>query len=288
MSTQRFQLAEHPWLSLLIVALAEVVGQIVAGVLLIGLLKRPRDAPMTQFAVSLLGHVLVLLILVPFVLRLPGGRGSYGAYLDAIRLTRVQPFFRLLLLGLSCYLILALCQACGVLIYRAVEGKPITGAFMRSAFDLSGELPPKSLGWLVSLPSALEEIAFRGVLLSVFLRAYSERRAILFTALGFGAIHLFNLASGRETVWVLGQVVWAAVLGLFYAFVVVRSDSLLPAMVVHYLGNLFVGSLTAYLQANASVSTQVLYGITLTFGLIPTALMSLWVIAFTALWPIVG
>jgi hypothetical protein len=59
-------------------------------------------------------------------------------------------------------------------------------------------------------------------------------------------------------------------------------------MVVHYLGNLFVGSLTAYLQTNASMTTQVLYGISFTFGVLPTALMSLWVIAFTTLWPITG
>ena len=288
MSKSIFQLAEHPWLSLLIVALAEAVGQIVAGVLIVGLFKQPRDARATQFAISLLGHVLVLFVLVPFVLGLPGGKPSYGAYLDAIRLTRVRPVARLLLLGLSCYLILALCQASGVFIYRALEAKPVTGAFVRGVFDLSGELPPKSLGWLVSLPTALEEVAFRGVLLSVFLRAYPERPAILFTALGFGAIHILNLASGRETVWVVGQVAWAAILGLFYGFVVVRSDSLLPAMVVHYLGNLFVGSLTAYLQTNAPLTTQVLYGISFTFGAIPTVLMSLWVVAFTTLWPIAG
>ena len=85
----------------------------------------------------------------------------------------------------------------------------------------------------------------------------------------------------------MGQVAWATTLGLFYGFVVVRSDSLLPAMVVHYLGNLFVGSFNAYLQANASVPTQVLYGISFTFGVLPTVLMSLWVILFMALWPVV-
>ena len=35
MSKSIFQLAEHPWLSLLIVALAEAVGQLVAGVLIV-------------------------------------------------------------------------------------------------------------------------------------------------------------------------------------------------------------------------------------------------------------
>ena len=67
-----FQLAEHPWFSLLIVILVEVLGQGLWEVLVVGLLKQPRDAPMTQFIVALLGHVTVLFGLVPFVLDLPG------------------------------------------------------------------------------------------------------------------------------------------------------------------------------------------------------------------------
>ena len=288
MPIERFQLAEHPWLSLLIVILAEGAGQILSGVLVIGLFKRPRDAPLTNFSVALLGHVAVLFVLVPFVLELPGGTCSFSAYVDAIRLSQVQPFLQLLLLSLSCYLILALCQVSGTLVYRASKGKPITYAFIRSTLDLSWELPPKSWGWLVSLPSILEEVAFRGVVLSVFLSKYPEQPAILFTALGFGAIHLLNMASGREPVWVLGQVLWSTILGIFYGFVVLKSGSLWPAMLVHYLGNLFVGSLTSYVQASASIQTQAVYGTIFSFGLVPTTLMILWVFLFTALWPITG
>jgi membrane protease YdiL (CAAX protease family) len=286
MSAQRFHLAEHPWLSLLIVVVAEALGQILAGVLVIGALKQSGDAPLTQFWIALLGHVLVLFVLVPFVLGLPTGTHSFRAYVDAIRLSHVQPFLRLLILGLSCFLILALCQASGVLVYRALEGKTIDGAFLRSAFDLTSVLPPKGRDWLVSLPSALEEVAFRGVVLSVFLLKYPEKPAILFAALGFGAIHLLNLASGKELVWVLGQVLWAAILGLFYGFVVVRSNSLWPAMLVHYLGNVFIWPLTHYLQDSASIQTQAAYGVVSSFGLVPTTLMILWVILFTRLWPV--
>jgi membrane protease YdiL (CAAX protease family) len=286
MSTGRFQLVEHPWLSLLIVILAELIGQLLFGVLIIGLFKRPRDAPLTQFMVSLLGHIAVLFVLVPFILGLPGGTRSFSVYMDAIRLSKVQPFFQLLLLGLSCYLILALCQASGVLVYRAAQGQPITGAFVRSMLNLSGDLPPKSSSWLVSLPSALEEVAFRGVILSLFLTHYPKPTAVVISALSFGIIHLANLASGREVAWVLGQALWATILGLFYGVLVLKSGSLWPAMLVHYLSNLFVGSLTSYLQASAPVQTQAAYGTLFSFGLVPTTLMIGWVIAFTAVWPV--
>jgi len=286
MSTVRFQLVEHPWLSLLIVILAEIIGQVLFGVLIIGLFRRPGDAPTTQFAVALLGHIAVLFVLVPFVLRLPGGTRSFRAYVDAIRLSKVQPVLQLLLLGLSCYLILALCQASGVLVYRATQGQPITGAFVRSILNLSGDLPPRSSSWLVSLPSALEEVAFRGVILSLFLTRYPKPASLVIAALSFGVVHLGNLASGRELAWVLGQVLWASILGLFYGVVVLKSGSLWPAMLVHYLSNLFVGSLTSYLQASASVQTQAVYGALFSFGFVPTTLMILWVIGFTAVWPI--
>lgn len=288
MAVQSFQLAEHPWLSLLIVVLAEAIGQVLFGILVVGLLKRPRDAPMTQFTVALLGHVTVLFVLVPFVLALPGGTRSFRAYVDAIRLSQVQPFLQLLLLGLSCSLILALCQASGTLVYRVLEGKAITWSFVRSILDLSGELPPKSWSVLVSLPSALEEVAFRGVILSLFLAHYSGPTSVVIAALSFGAIHLLNLASEREPVWVLGQVIWATILGLFYGTVVLRSNSLWPAMLVHYLSNLFVSPLTWYVQTSASAQTQAAYGIVFSFGLVPTTLMVLWVVLFTTLWPIVG
>jgi membrane protease YdiL (CAAX protease family) len=288
MPVNHFQLAEYPWLALLIIILAQVIALALFSLLVIGLFKRPHDAPMTQTIVTLLAHLLVLFVLVPFALGLPGGTRSFSAYLDAIRLSRVQPILPLLLLGLSCYLIQALCQVCGTVVYRLREGQPLNWAFARKLLDVSGQLPPKSWDILHSLPGIFEEIAFRGVILSLFLARYPEAAAVAFSALGFGAMHLLNLtnpSSGRKPAWVLGQVVWAAILGLFYGVVVLRSGSLWPAMIVHYLGNLFVAPLTWYVQKSAPAQTQAAYGIVF-HGLLPTTLMTLWVFAFTTLWPI--
>jgi len=288
MQTQHFQFAGHPWLALLIVILAIPIAQVLVGVVVIGLFKQPQDAPMTQFVVATSAHILVLFVLVPFVLGLPDGTRSFSAYVDAIRLSRVQPFLRLLLLGLSCYLILALCQAAGTLVYRVREGQTVTWPFVRGILDVSGQLPPKSWDILFSFPWVFEEIAFRGVILSLFLARYPKPTAVVIAALSFGASHMFNLATGQELAWVLGQAVWATILGLFYGVVVLKSGSLWPAMMVHYLGNLFVAPLTWYVQTSASIQTQAIYGVVFSFGLVPTTLMILWVLLFTALWPIVG
>jgi len=46
-------------------------------------------------------------------------------------------------------------------------------------------------------------------------------------------------------------------LGLFYGYVTLETDSLLPAMLIHYIGNLFVSALNAYIINNASIPVQV-------------------------------
>jgi membrane protease YdiL (CAAX protease family) len=280
---RKSQLYEHPWLSLLAVVATTVVSIILANklVLWIGL---SLYSPTGEFANAMTFHILTVFFFVPVVLHLPKGKRTFGQYLDDIGLTRVQPFVRLVLLGLSCYVILALSQAAASFVYRFSEGLPITWSFIRRVFDLSGDLPPGSPSLLVSFPSIFEEAVFRGIVLTVFLNQYSERKAIIFTSLGFGLIHLLNLTSGRELVWVMGQVVWAFTLGLFYGYVFVRTRSLLPPMIVHYLGNVFIGSLTGYMQSKASIEMQALYGVIFSLGIVPTTLMILWTRFFSSRW----
>jgi membrane protease YdiL (CAAX protease family) len=95
---------------------------------------------------------------------------------------------------------------------------------------------------------------------------------------------MLNLVNGADFVWVMGQIVWAFIIGLFYGYAFVRTRSLLPVMIVHYLSNVFIGSLTGYLQASASLETQVLYGVTFSLGIVPTTLMILWTKFFSSKW----
>lgn len=286
MPGRRFAFFEHPWLSLFLVILAYLLGLALSGTLVFGLFRQPHDAPMAQLAVSLSAHSIVLFVLVPFVLGLPAGNHDFRAYVEAIRLGRLRPFAQLLLLGLSCYLILALCQVSGTLVYRLQEGKDVSWPFVRGVLDVSSQLPPKSWDILYSLPALFEEITFRGVILSLFLIRYPKPVAVFIAALSFGALHLLNLMSAREVAWVLGQATWATIIGLFYGVLVLKSNSLWPAMLVHYLANLFIAPFTWYLQTSASATVQAAYGVIFSLGLVPTTLMILWVFLFTRMWPI--
>ena len=182
---RKFQLYEHPWLSLLAVMMTSVISIILSSIVIFGLIGLSGDSPTGQFIHGSLFQILTAFIFVPFVLRLPKGKRTFRQYLDDTGLSRVQPFVRLVLLALSCYVILALSQATASIVFRLFEGQPINGSLIQQVFDLSGDLPPSSPSLIVSIPSIFEELVFRGIVLTVFLNKYSERRSIIFSSAGF-------------------------------------------------------------------------------------------------------
>ena len=282
-----FSLNKYPWRFMFLFMLAWVVCNILITISLRLIFGINSNAEIPSPWAPLLTHILTIFVVVPFVLGFPGKSHTYAAFLSEIRLTKVQPLLGLILLGFSCYLILALSQAAGVLVYRLTQGLPVDWSFMRSSFVLANELPPRSTSWLMSLPSIFEEIAWRGVILALFLRFYDQRKAILFSALGFGLMHILTLLDGRPPVWTAGQVAWAAILGLFYGYVTVKTGSLLPAMLVHYLGNLFIAAINAYIQQYASIPIQAVYGVVFTLGIVPVLLMMFWTRIFSTWWPLI-
>ena len=281
---RKFQLYEHPWLAMVISMLTTILTIGLTGTVIFGVIGLSGNSLAGSLAHESAFKILSSFILAPLVLRLPKGKRTYRQFLDDIGLTRLKPFFRLLLLALSCYLILALSQVAASFVFRLLQGKAITWGFVRMVFNLSRDLPPASSSLLFSIAGALEEVGSRGIILTVFLNRYSKWKSIIFSSLGFGLMHLLNLTNGADLVLVLGQVAWAFIIGLFYGYVFVKTRSLLPSMVVHYLGNAFISSLLGYLQMWASVEVQVVYGIIFSFGIIPTALMILWTKFYTSRW----
>lgn len=299
----RFEFADHPWISM-------VVFWVLSAFLII-LFAIIRD--LTGLFDPGTGFLLMVVIVAPFVMRIPRTKHSLSQhlddmrqnrkepnvwlailaffaycrdYLDEIRLTRVRPIIPLLLLGFSCWAILAFGQAIGTIVFRLTQGKPVTATFILSTISIAENLPPRSMSLFTSFGAVFEEIVWRGIFLSLFLGFYSKRKAVIMAALGFSIFHLINLTSDRPTIWVMGQLVWAFILGLWYGYSVIKTDSLIPAMMVHWLGNAFIGALTSYLQYNATPAVQALYGVIFTVGVVPTILLFLWVKYVSVKWPV--
>jgi membrane protease YdiL (CAAX protease family) len=281
----RDRLLKHPWRAFLVLMALQPIGMALGALVVYGLLRLPRQmSDLAAFSTATLLTINALLgyLVAPFVLGLPSGSRSVRAFLRDIRLTRVRPFVQLLALTASCVLILIACQGTGSIVYRLLEGNTVTLGFLGKVFDLGAALPPRSMLLFAQMFSALEEVAFRGVLLTMLLRVYSQPRAIAFSAAAFGLMHLPTVFTGAPVVFVLGQVTWAFLFGLFYGYIFVKSGSLLPSMIIHWLSNVFQEPLTAY-WTTASVPVRTFYGVVFGYGL--AAILSIgWVRVFAARW----
>ena len=279
------RLAQRPWRAFLLIFAIQAVLFYLVDFILFGILKLPRDianieALSTVVLFSMSGFLAY--VVAPFFLHIPFGKRIFSEYLGDIRLTAIRPFFRLFLLTISCVLVLVVCQGSGSVVYRLTEGKPLTLEFVSGVFNLFLALPPKSMLLFAVFYSMFEEVAFRGVLLRMLLRKHPVSRAIIYSALAFGLFHFPAVFAGRALLSTLGQVVWATLFGLFYGYLTFKTDSLFPAMVIHWLSNVFQAPLTAYWQT-APVGIRTLYGIVFGYGLAALILI-VWVGFFSARW----
>jgi membrane protease YdiL (CAAX protease family) len=92
---------------------------------------------------------------------------------------------------------------------------------------------------------ALEEMAFRAVILYALLRLWgdSERgiaAGVLISAGFFGGVHLLNALMGQPLPQTICQAASSIMMGVFYAVLVLRGGSIWPAVLFHGLLNVFI------------------------------------------------
>ncbi len=136
------------------------------------------------------------------------------------------------------------------------------------------------MGWFIFvvmlIPGIWEEVAFRGVMLPMLSKKYSSKIAILISSVIFGLVHSFNIIItiiyGANPILILFQVIYATFLGISFAYMYVKTGSLLPSIITHYLidavGQIFF---------NVQINDIFLAGLFLIgfIGIIPSVLMIL-------------
>jgi CAAX protease family protein len=80
----------------------------------------------------------------------------------------------------------------------------------------------------------VEETYFRGMILRALLAKGPWLAAIVSSVL-FGGLHLLHLIEGQNLVATLTQAAWATALGFLFAAVALRTQSILPLIVIHGL-----------------------------------------------------
>jgi membrane protease YdiL (CAAX protease family) len=163
------------------------------------------------------------LYLMPYVLGLPNGRKSLRDYCQDIRLLPMTPLGRNILLGL----LLATLTLSSILLASLVTGH----------FVLDWSTVP-ALRWIKGLTRGIwEEVFFRGIILVLFMRLYPKRKAVFFATFLFAVVHLDPLDLNlHEVVDAIG----VFFIGLLYTYLVLKTGSLLPAIVFHYVHDIFV------------------------------------------------
>jgi len=262
MKKQSFQLRNHPFLSIVIIILLLVITLIISEILI---QTFKINTQMGRAGITFGAYAMLCFFMIP-LLRLPRGKKSFSEYLFDIRLTFDKNIFYIVFISIICYLIFAGLQLAGSLIYFSFHPGQFVFDPDNHSFLQSGSLNA----------GIYEEIIFRGVILTLLLDRLSENKSMLVSALAFGAIHLLNMLnpSHQGIVWIGAQVIWAFALGVMYAYLVIRINSILPAIILHYFINAFTGVWLTIPQGETAV--LILYHLAF-FGILPAAIVVIWV-----------
>lgn len=185
---------------------------------------------------------ILALYLMPYVIGLPNGRKSFPDYSRDIRLLPIIPLGRNILLGL----LMAILTLSSIFLASL-----LTGHFV---FDWS--LVP-ALRWVKGLTRGIwEEVFFRGIILVLFMRVFPLRKAVFFSAFLFAMIHLNPMALSME---MIVDVVSIFFMGLLFIYLVLKTESLLPAIIFHYVYDIFVLLVQNTPGANETLASVLLY-----------------------------
>lgn len=126
-----------------------------------------------------------------------------------------------------------------VIIDLITELIPIPESFVKIFEDMN---QPNIFSFLtiVILAPILEELLFRGIILEAFLKNYSPWKAIIWSAIIFGIVHFNPL-----------QTIGTSIAGILIGWAYVKTNSLIPGIMIHFINNLIAYSMMVFSQNNS-------------------------------------
>ncbi len=232
--------------------------------------------------------IVFFIVFIPKALRMPQGKTTIRRYLNDIGVDRIRPLSRTLLIFLPCLISILVSQMVASLVYNHFVLGWVFDDFIERLFDLT-RISTK-IGWspITAVGSIFEEVVLRGVVLTMLLQVYSERKAIAGSAVAFGYVHILNLLNGPLTytslVFVTGQITWATIIGLLYGYMFLKTGNLYANMFLHWtangLGNCFM--FLPYVTPEIHALLNIVFNI----GLMSTVISILWVALVNKYWPL--
>ena len=183
------------------------------------------------------------LYVVPKGLKLPNDDENFKEFSRSIRLSNWKPILKNMTIGI------------GVSLITFLSFYIFGNLFGTYTFDLDvifGEplYAPGGFGWLLFIimliPGVWEEVSFRGVITTLNERKYSKFTVLIIVSILFGLFHFTNLLAGQALVPTILQAFYASTLGMAFGYIIIKTNSLLPGIIAHYLidsvGQLFLNT----------------------------------------------
>lgn len=240
---------------------------------------------------SLLGFVLgilVFVIFIPKVLRMPKGKTTLRDHLHTIGVDRIRPVSRTLLIFVPCLVSIAVAQIVGSLVYNQFILRWEFDYFTNQLFDSTRITNAIGSSPITAVGSIFEEIVLRGVVLTMLLQVYSKRKAIAGSAVTFGYVHILNLLNGPLTyelvTFVVGQIIWATIIGILYGYMFLITGNLYANMFLHWFAN-GMSNCFMYLPY-VTPEIHALLNIIFNIGLMSTVISLCWIFLVNKYWPL--
>ncbi|MBD3196618.1 MAG: CPBP family intramembrane metalloprotease [Candidatus Lokiarchaeota archaeon] len=218
-----------------------------------------------DFSISFSLLTIFWFIIVPKYLNLPEKNQTFKGYLNNINLNIDQPILKNIAIGLISFVIF---------IAITFIGGNLLGNYVFNPDIVFGTPTFFNFGWflfiIMLIPGIWEEVSFRGVMIPMISKKYSRFTVILASGILFGLAHSTNfiivIAEGSP-IPVIFQIFYAMFLGFAMAYMFIKTKSLLPPIILHYL----IDSL-GQLFFNIYFDNLLSYGLFLVFflGLLPT------------------
>jgi membrane protease YdiL (CAAX protease family) len=204
------------------------------------------------------------LLVVPRSLDLPEGKQHLKEYIKTIGLKFDNKIVRNILLGIGCSIIFF------------ISTYITANLFGHYTFDLDVIFgtPGSSIalfGWfffiIMLIPGIWEEVAFRGVITKLNSRRYSKRTTLIIVSVLFGLFHFVNLLTGNDLIGTILQVIYASLLGFLFGYMFIKTKSLIPSIIAHYLID-SVGQL--FMFVSFENMSQFIFFAVIGIGIVPT------------------
>ncbi|MDJ0924519.1 MAG: CPBP family intramembrane metalloprotease [Acidimicrobiia bacterium] len=200
--------------------------------------------------------VLVVLIILPYLFGHVRNRPWFVRYLRYMRLSS----------GSNPRLTAAATAASALILAALVIGLGMATGALKVGPAFWGEDSRWFILILALVPALWEELAFRGLMLTNLQRRYRPWMAVVLTGGFFGLMHFSNLVI-REPQQVVAEVMMATAVGIAWGYVVAKTGSVVPAMVLHYFINVLIG-LTLDPELDEAASAVVFGSVTIVYPVV--------------------